>query len=309
MKITYGHPRDWKNCKDCIETKHGIEDTTTFKFSHTKEDKMDMFDMSGHAKLSVMFDVVKLGSSFVGKYLKESTSSLDQIRFSYVKNEVLYTTFIGDFPSTPSEVKILSLLEDGFTHYVSAITCTTVIIVDFIKELKKGEDKTKKEAELKNTVKSLGWDVDVEVKSNMKKEKKDYFDELTFYYHGTVDSSGARTSIDEIVKLLNEKILPNATYDSSCKETRITLKPLDTLMKNGNKLEFEQLSQNSVDKATRIHNKIEELHNFFKIKSDSNLVLKLGKASIERRKNINYYIFQHILNIIGIPSMRHLQQL
>ena len=88
---------------------------------------------------------------------------------------------------------------------------------------------------------------------------------MTFYYHGTVDSSGARTSIDEIVKLLNEKILPNATYDSSCKETRITLKPLDTLMKNGNKLEFEQLSQNSVDKATRIHNKIEELHNFFKI--------------------------------------------
>ena len=86
---------EWKNCKNCIETKHGIEDTTTFKFSHTKEDKMDMFDMSGHAKLSVMFDVVKLGSSFVGKYLKESTSSLDQIRFSYVKNEVLYTTFIG----------------------------------------------------------------------------------------------------------------------------------------------------------------------------------------------------------------------
>ena len=104
---------------------------------------MDMFDMSGHAKLSVMFDVVKLGSSFVGKYLKESTSSLDQIRFSYVKNEVLYTTFIGDFPSTPSEVKILSLLEDGFTHYVSAITCTTVIIVDFIKELKRGKIKLK----------------------------------------------------------------------------------------------------------------------------------------------------------------------
>jgi hypothetical protein len=273
---------EWRNCgSNCTVTKPGIEDTTTFKFARSTEDKMDMFDISGHAKLSVMFEVVKLCTSYVGRYLKESTSSLEEIRFSYLKKVILYTKYIAELPLTPSEEELQKLLDKDYTHYVHGIgiTCTTVIMVDFIKTLKKGDDKKIKEAELKANVHSIGWDLDAGGKSNISQKHKDYFDEVRFYYHGTIYSPQVKTSFDGIIDLLNEKILPFSTNYSSCKETNIILKPLDNFMKNENKLEYDELSQNRIDEATRIHNKIEKIHTFFKFQIKSDIVSKLGMPS------------------------------
>ena len=276
---------EWKTCgSNCTETKPGIEDTTTFKFARSTEDKMDMFDISGHAKLSVMFEVVKICTSFVGRYLEESTSKLDEIRFSYLKKVVLYTKYIAKLPRTPTEEELQKLLDKDYTHYVHGLTCTTVIMLDFVKTLKEGDDKKRKEAELKATVNSVGWDVESGLKSNISKKHKDSFDEVRFYYHGTIDSSQVSISFDGIIELLNTKILPYSTNYSSCKETNIILKPLDNLMKNENKLVYDQLSQNSIDEATRIHNKIEEIHNFFKFQIESDIVSKLGTPSIDIQK-------------------------
>ena len=71
IKITYVQPKNGKTVKIVLKLNMESETQLHLSFPIKKEDKMDMFDMSGHAKLSVLFDVVELGIRFVGNYLKE----------------------------------------------------------------------------------------------------------------------------------------------------------------------------------------------------------------------------------------------
>ena len=50
-------------------------------------------------------------------------------------------------------------------------------------------------------------------------------------------------------------------------------------MKNENKVDYDELSQNRIDEATRIHNNIEKIHTFFKFQIKSDFVSKLGMPS------------------------------
>ena len=77
----------------------------------------------------------------------------------------LYEDYIVEAPKT-SDAKIQEFIDGGFTHYVSAIVCTTVIIVDFVKDFEMGEDESKLSAEMQAGVKSLGWEADIGAKTS-----------------------------------------------------------------------------------------------------------------------------------------------
>ena len=78
-----------------------------------------------------------------------------------------------------SDEHIRSMLDRGYTHYVSSITCTRFILLDFVKTVKRGKDRNFMKGELAVQVKALKF-VDVDGKLSISKESNstNYFEEL-----------------------------------------------------------------------------------------------------------------------------------
>ena len=103
------------------------------------------------------------------------------------------------------------------------------------------------------------------------------YDSYSFLYYGTLGNPETHSRIEDVMRLLNNKILPHAENITSCKPSKITLTPLTNLIKTEN-LDFEDLSQSTVSRAIRIFNGLEKIERF--MKTESRLIPKLGMPLI-----------------------------
>eukprot|EP00091_Calanus_sinicus_P009722 TRINITY_DN22606_c0_g1_i1.p1 TRINITY_DN22606_c0_g1~~TRINITY_DN22606_c0_g1_i1.p1 ORF type:complete len:131 (-),score=14.61 TRINITY_DN22606_c0_g1_i1:10-402(-) len=75
---------EWESCgARCKKHNPGVLDTTKYMFSHSTDQKLDVFDINGNAKLSMMFGVAKASTSLAFGYMQQSSSKTDQLRYSF----------------------------------------------------------------------------------------------------------------------------------------------------------------------------------------------------------------------------------
>ena len=230
----------WNECSNedktkfqCIRKDESKEDKLSYQITESTEDRLNIFQVDAEAKLSIKFKLVDVSGSLMGQYADTSTHNLDETRFSFVKKTTVYTKYIRQNPAEVSDEHITNMLDRGYTHYVSSITCTTFIMLDFVKIIKQGKDRNFMKGELAVQVKALKF-VDVDGKLSISKESNstNHFEDLNVKYYGSVPYERISGSLEDVLENLNENILPKASKDESCDDSQMALIPITSLYKN-----------------------------------------------------------------------------